>query len=198
MSKVLTAILVLCIGIGFMQCTGNTTSPIPRELTKAEKQLVESDNKFGLKLFKEINKAAKDSNVFISPLSVSMALGMTYNGADGSTKEAMENTLELNDLTIQEVNESYKSLIDLLAGLDPKVIFEIANSIWYRQNWSFEEEFTDQCKAYFNAEVKELDFNDPNALNIINEWVEENTNGKIKKIVMLISFTHYNSLYGLI
>mgnify|MGYP001102586628 CR=1 FL=1 len=183
MSKILNFTLVLLLCIGLMQCTESPVSPISRELTPAEKQLVKSDNKFGFKLFKEVIKEERDTNVFISPLSVSMALGMTYNGASGSTQEAMQTTLELNDLTIQEVNESYKSLIELLTGLDPKVQFQIANSIWYRQEFSFEEEFINLCKTYFNALVRGLDFNDPNAADIINGWVEENTNGKIKEIV---------------
>lgn len=181
--KILNFTLVLLLCIGLMQCIENPVSPISRELTPAEKQLIKSDNKFGFKLFKEIIKEEKDKNVFISPLSVSMALGMTYNGANGSTQEAMQKTLELNDLTIQEVNESYKSLIELLTGLDPKVQFQIANSIWYRQEFSFEEEFINLCKTYFNALVRGLDFNDPNAADTINEWVEENTNGRIEEIV---------------
>ena len=183
MYKILNFSLVLLLCIGLTQCTESPVSPISRELTLAEKHLVESDNKFGFKLFKEIIKEEKDKNVFISPLSVSMALGMTYNGANGSTQEAMQATLELSGLTIQEVNESYKSLIELLTGLDPKVQFQIANSIWYRQEFSFEEEFINLCKTYFNALVRGLDFNDPNAADTINGWVEENTNGKIKEIV---------------
>jgi len=178
--------LLICICIGFMQCSKRSASPDPkgwRELTVSEKSLVQSDNKFGLKLFKEIIKEEKDKNVFISPLSVSMALGMTYNGANGSTQEAMQKTLELNGLTIQEVNESYKSLIELLSGLDPKVKFQIANSIWYRQEYTFEKEFIDLNKKYFNAEVRGLNFADPNAVKIINGWVDKNTNGKIKEIV---------------
>ncbi|MEA3432829.1 MAG: serpin family protein [candidate division WOR-3 bacterium] len=183
MYKILNFTLVLLLCIGLMQCAETPISPISRELTLAEKQLVKSDNKFGFKLFKEIIKEEKDKNVFISPLSVSMALGMTYNGANGSTQEAMQKTLELSGLTIQEVNESYKSLIELLTGLDPKVQFQIANSIWYRQEYSFEEEFINLCKTYFNALVRGLDFNDPNAADTINGWVEENTNGRIKEIV---------------
>ena len=154
-----------------------------RELTVAEKRLVQSDNKFGLKLFKEIIEEEGDKNVFISPLSVSMALGMTYNGAKGTTQEEMQTTLELSGLTIQEVNQSYKSLIELLTGLDPKVRFEIANSIWYRQEFSFEEEFIHLNKTYFNAQVRGLDFSDPSAPDIINGWIDEGTNGKIKEIV---------------
>lgn len=190
MTKVVNFILVFCICVCIcvicMQCSNNHISPHdtpPRELTAAEKRLVESDNNFGLKLFKEIIKEEGDKNVFISPLSVSMALGMTYNGADGSTREAMQTTLELSGLTIQEVNESYKSLLELLAELDPKVIFQIANSIWYRQGFPVEDEFINLNKTYFNALVRGLNFNDPNASNIINGWVDENTNGKIKEIV---------------
>lgn len=186
MSKILNFTLLLCIYIGVLGCSKHSVSPNPRswrELTVSEKRLVESDNKFGLKLFKEIIKEEKDKNVFISPLSVSMALGMTYNGANGSTQEAMQKTLELNGLTIQEVNESYKSLIELLSGLDPKVRFQIANSIWYRQEYSFEKEFIDLNKKYFNAEVRGLNFADPNAVKIINGWVDKSTNGKIKEIV---------------
>lgn len=181
MYKILNLVLALCICVGCMQCASTTVSA--RELTAAEKALVESDNSFGFKLFQNIAAAEKDKNIFISPLSVSMALGMTLNGAAGSTREAMETTLELSGLTMQEINESYQSLIELLAGLDPKVRFQLANSIWYRQEWSFEEEFINLCKDYFDAEISGLDFNDPNARDVINGWVDENTNGKIKEIV---------------
>lgn len=186
MSKVFNCGLLLCLCIGLLQC-GTRSAPtnhrVSRDLTAAEKSIVDSDNRFGLKLFSQIIEEEKDKNVFISPLSVSMALGMTYNGANGETQEAMQKTLELDGLTLQEVNESYKSLIELLTGLDPKVRFQIANSIWYRQELSFEKEFIDLNKTYFNAEVKGLNFSDPNAAKTINGWVDENTNGKIKEIV---------------
>ncbi len=185
MFKTSSLLSVFCICIALLGCTENpVSSKPPRELRVAEKRLIESDNRFGIKLFREINiQEEKGKNIFISPLSVSMALGMTYNGTDESTKEAMEKTLELSGLAVQEINESYKDLIELLTGLDRKVKFQIANSIWYRQSWSFEEEFINLCKAYFNAEVSGLDFNDPGASEIINSWVDRNTNGKIEKIV---------------
>jgi serine protease inhibitor len=178
--------LLLCVCILLMQCSKHSTSSddeVSGELTLAQKHLIESDNKFGLKLFREIVKEEKDSNVFISPLSVSMALGMTYNGANGETQQAMQKVLELSGLTLQEVNESYKNLIELLTGLDPKVKFQIANSIWFRQDKEPEKEFVDLCQKYFDALVRAMDFADPNAAGIINAWVKENTNGKIEEIV---------------
>ena len=187
MNKKLILLVPLLMAIALMQCT--TKNPVsndqeePQGSTWYTKGLVESDNKFGIKLFKEIVEEEGDTNIFISPLSVSMALGMTYNGADGSTKEAMEKTLELSGLTTEDVNESYKNLINLLTQLDPKVEFDIANSIWYHDIWTPEKEFLDLCSQYFYAQVTGMDFSAPEAAEIINAWVDENTNGKIKEIV---------------
>jgi len=170
-----------------LQCTRDfSVQPIKgqvRQLTPLEKQVVESDNAFGLKLFKELIKAEPDKNVFISPLSVAMALGMTYNGAAGSTEEAMRNTLEFGNMSFQEINESFQSLIELLTQLDPKVRFQIANSIWYRLGFQVEQDFIDLNKKYFGAEVRSLDFSSPSSVDIINNWVDEKTNSKIDKII---------------
>jgi len=179
--------LLLIIALMLLQCSkrANPTSHQPPiDLPSVQKKLVHSNNKFGLKLFREINKTEKDSNIFISPLSVSMALGMTYNGADGATKEAMHQTLEFGDLSIQEVNQCYRYLVDSLTLLDPQVEFDIANSIWYRLcDLLPREEFLSVCQKYFDALVKGLNFDDPSTVDTINAWVDENTNGKIKEIV---------------
>jgi len=186
MFKKLNLLLILLISILLLQCSKNPVTNEDKAQPRSNwyaKALVESDNSFGFKLFKEIIEAEQNKNVFISPLSVSMALGMTYNGANGSTQEAMQEVLELSGLTIPEVNESYENLIKLLTQLDAKVRFQIANSIWYRQGLTPEEEFLNLCKEYFSALVTGLDFSHPNAAKTINAWVDENTNGKIKEIV---------------
>lgn len=186
MVKILKIFLPVVIVCCLIQCTDSSV-PVEknstRELTSSEKAIVSSDNNFGFKLFREVIREESNQNVFISPLSVSVALGMTYNGAAGITREEMQKTLELSGLTDKEINESYKSLIELLRGLDNKVIFQIANSIWYRLGWQFEEDFINTNKKYFDAVVSGLDFSDPEASKIINKWVEDNTNGKIKGIV---------------
>jgi len=176
----------MLVGVLIMFCSKNSIyaeEDSPRELNAVESKLVKADNKFGFNIFKEIVNEDKDSNVFISPLSISMALAMTYNGADGNTKQAMASTLELSDLSITGMNESYQSMIELLMNLDPQVIFQIANSIWYRQEYDVEHDFVDLNRTHFNAEIRALDFNKPNSVNIINNWVDKNTNGKIKEIV---------------
>ncbi len=167
----------------FIQCSNSPTGPNVRDLNQLEKQLVTADNQFGFNLFKTINTADKGKSLFISPLSVSMALGMTRNGAAGETERAMQSVLAFDNMSDDEVNQSYRSLIDLLVNLDPKVTMQLANSIWTRQGMTFNEDFLNTNKTYFDAFVQALDFNDANSVAIINNWVKDNTNGKIEKIV---------------
>jgi serpin B len=166
---------------------GDAFGPIddlPRELSVAELKLVEADNRFAFKLFRELNTLEEDgTNVFVSPLSVGMALGMTYNGAAGTTRDAMQQTLELGGMTLQEVNEAYHGLIGLLRDLDPRVEFALANSIWYRQGVPVLPDFLDRNQHYFDAEVRALDFSDAGAADVINGWVSDQTRGKIPDIV---------------
>ena len=150
-------------------------------LSVNEVKLISASNEFGFDLLKNINTNEIGKDLFISPISVSMALGMTYNGADGETKDAMRTALHLGDLTDDEINRSYESLISLLLSLDPEVAVALANSIWYRDNVEFEQTFLDIARQYFDAEVRGLDFSAENAADIINSWIEDKTNGLIKE-----------------
>ncbi len=162
---------------------GETITSLPRPLTVAEKKLIGGSNAFAFDLLRQVNTAQRESNVFVSPLSASMALGMTTNGAAGTTYDAMHNTLRLGDASRQEVNEGYKSLIALLRGLDKSTDFRIANSIWYEKTFPFNDAFLAESKSFFDAEVKPLDFTDPSALTTINSWVKTSTNEKIPAIL---------------
>jgi serpin B len=181
----LTLLPTFILGLFLLHCSDNPTSPAPPfALSTAQKMLIESDNRFGIKLFQKIVETGGDENVFISPLSVAMCLGITYNGAAGGTREAMAQTLELSGLSIEQVNESYRYLIETLTGLDPTVRFDIANSMWYNQTFPEPRaEFLAACQEYFSALVTGLDFSAPDAAATINAWVEENTKGRIDQIV---------------
>ena len=182
---ILSLILLLVMSCDICGIDNDEKIP-PRELSALEKEIVSSGNLFGIKLFNALNNAKPDSNLFISQLSISMALGMTLNGAADSTYEAMKSTLELQGLTEDEINQAYKDLIELLVNLDEKVVMNIANSIWIEDDFPVLQSFIDVNKIYFDAKVESFDVADPNAVNIINGWVEEKTNGKIKDIIDII------------
>lgn len=146
-------------------------------------RLISANTDFGFKLFVELSRQHDGKNIFISPLSVSIALAMTYNGAEGETQQAMAETLELSEMNMQEVNQANAELRTILENLDPKVVLNIANSIWAREGREFEPDFLERNREFFGAEVAALDFGDPESADIINQWVNDSTNGMIEKII---------------
>ena len=160
------------------------TTQLPRALTAGEQQLVSANNRFAFAFFGALAaRAGPDSNLFVSPVSIAMALGMTVNGAAGATRDSMLHALQVSGLPMDDVNAGYRSVIDLLRGLDRAVEFTLANSIWARAGYSFGVEFLDDARTYFDAEVRTLDFAAPTAAQTINDWVNAQTRGKIPEIV---------------
>lgn len=178
------ALPILLVAAACEQSTGpRPIHDLPRPLTDAEADVARASNAFAFDLLREVIASEGDANVFLSPFSASMALGMTMNGARGSTFEAMSGTLGFGGLSIAEINASYRGLLDLLDGLDPRVELQVGNSIWYREGFPVEQAFFDTTRAYFDAEVAALDFTSPASVDRINGWVADATNDRIDTIL---------------
>ena len=160
---------------------------LPRPLTAGEQRVIGAANDFSFALFRRLSAAQQNENVFTSPLSASMALGMATNGAAGTTYDEMRATLGFGSTATEtEIGESYKSLIALLRGLDSAVDFRIANSIWYRTGFPVNQSFLDAGQNWFDARVSAIDFGSPTAVPTINDWVSQATVGKIPTILETI------------
>jgi len=146
-------------------------------------RVIETNNEFGLELFRQVIAAEEKPNVMISPASVSIALGMAYNGAESTTRDAFEEVLNYDGLTREEVNEITKELIHVLVTNASGNLLKIANSMWYDEGFPVEPEFITLNSHYFDAEVNELDFRQASAVKTINDWVKDKTNGRIDKII---------------
>jgi serine protease inhibitor len=156
---------------------------LPRALSDGERAAIASSNHFAFDLFKSINTRFADSNLFISPLSASFALGMTMNGANGETFEGMRTALRIEETDLSSINGAYRDLITLLLELDSSVEMRIGNAIWYRDTFPFHQSFFDTVSHYFNARVAGLDFDSPGTVDRINAWVDTATAGKIPKVI---------------
>lgn len=157
------------------------------QLDEKSAQLVEADNTFGLEAFRLIRESSDKENLMVSPLSISVALAMAYNGAEGATKTEMEKTLKLNGLSTEQINNSYKMLIDALQSVDKDVVFEIANAIFYAQGFNVKADFINTNKTFYDAEVESLNFSLTSAVETINSWVADKTNNKIPTIIDQLS-----------
>ena len=156
----------------------------PIELAGGGDMVVTASNEFGLDIFQKIAaEETADKNLFISPTSISLALAMTWNGARTATADSMAYALRFPDLDTNEINAVYRDLMNGLTTVDEKVLLSIANSIWYRQDFLVENDFIAVNRNYYNAEIAGLDFGNPASKDIINGWVEDKTNGKIKNLV---------------
>ena len=156
----------------------------PIELRMMEK--VETDNDFALDLLKATYKFDDKENIFISPLSVSMALSMTLNGAVGETLEEMKVALRAKGYSVDDINEYNKSLKKALMEVDKSTEFTIANSIWYKNGITVYDAFINVNKDNYDAEIKTLDFSSPDAVTQINDWCAKQTKDKIPEIIQEI------------
>lgn len=185
--KLLSICSVVIILSLVCSCTKDDPKPLNepnlRTISVQEVEVVRSANNFSFDLFSRINGEHPDENLFISPFSISTALSMTLNGADGETLLSMKDALALDQLDITEINEGYKDLVELLLSMDNKVTLTVANSNWYTDQLTIHEAFKATLEEYYDAEVKATDFGDPATLDLINGWIEDKTNGKIKDML---------------
>ena len=167
--------------------TSKLPDPVKIELRSiAEKSIMQSDQNFAFDIFSNVfNEEAndEDNNFMISPFSLSMALAMTWNGAGGTTKEAMRNTLKLGDYSDDEVNGYYKKLKEALLKTDPTTKLSIANSIWTNQLVPIKPAFIKTNQDFFDATIESVNFVDPLTVGLINKWASDNTNNLVKKVL---------------
>lgn len=187
--------LAIALALG---CAGSTVDPVapargsartalPRALTSAEQGVLGASNAFSFALWKTITAAQRDSNVFVSPLSASFALGMTMNGASGTTYDEMRSALKFGDASLASIDTGYKSLIGLLTSLDASTTMRIANSIFYRAGFPFNQVFLGDAANYFDAQVTAQNFSDvAGTLSAVNGWVNTKTNGRIPSILQSV------------
>ncbi len=184
----LVALAFLAMACGTTEPTGTPSelTALPRPLTNVESQLVERSNRFTFTLLKRVDDDPAE-NLFLSPLSVSMALGMTLNGAANATLDSMRATLGVDGLSRDEINSGYRGLIDLLLDLDATTQMRVANSVWVRQGLTADPTFVSAVGTHFDADVRTLDFASPSAVNTVNFWVSDATNNRIRKVLERIT-----------
>jgi serpin B len=162
-------------------------------------QLAERNNRFGLELMAKLHKDGQ--NLFLSPFSIASALQMTSGAAAGETRSEMLKTLHVEDLALPEAN---RALIDLtLAHVGTALA--LANSLWGNSEIvTLNEDFAEECRRNYSAEVRTLPFADPRTLLTINRWISDRTAGKIPQLLdkiprdaagYLISAVHFKDAW---
>jgi len=149
---------------------------------------------FGLALLEQESTLNLKQNVFISPLSIFLALAMVENGAAGETKAAMRRVLALPvDASEEAVNESTAVLMTTLQS-QGKAELAIANALWVNVSSTIAPDFVRLCQNTYDATARTLDFNQPSSAVAINQWVSEKTRGKIPNILTPTAIAAANAI----
>lgn len=182
-TKALGASLVALLLCSNAALTRSRRSDNEGAKNQVDNRLTAASTRFSFKLYDQILKQRTGNNTFVSPASVMLALAMTYNGADGTTREAMARALEFESMSRDDVNRAFADLNSALAPADPKVQLKIANSLWARSGFTLNSAFVERNQQQYAAEIANLNFADPAAAKTINSWVSKNTDGKIDRII---------------
>jgi serine protease inhibitor len=148
----------------------------------ADHSLAAADNAFGFKLIKQLAEDHPATNISISSYSAATVLHMVASGAAGKTKTEMQQVLATTGLSFADVNVANRGIAQSLTSANTPVILTVANAIWYRPHTPINPSFISTNKQFYGATVEALNFSDPHAVEIINAWASEKTQGKIKRI----------------
>jgi len=160
------------------------------------RELAAGNNAFAFDLYQEIRDG--EDNLFCSPYSISVALAMTYAGAQGATEKQMADTLHFtlpqerlhpafNALDLELDSRSHTTAKEAADEETEEMAFElhVANSVWGQDGFTFRPEYLDLLALSYGAGVRLVDFraNAPAAVEAINQWVSEETEGRIRDIL---------------
>jgi serine protease inhibitor len=155
---------------------------------------------FGGRLLQQLLQRDEE-NVFVSPASVGLALGMAAGGAQGKTLAALEHVLGVDaKLAANRATRLFASIDTLPAD----VVVELANSLWARSDLPVSARYKAVMRESYRAEVRNIDFTLPGATTLVNDWVQRATHGHIagavdqidpSSILALVSATYFHGLW---
>lgn len=174
----------------------------PIELNATEKEMAAQQGDFASTLSLELCRqlgGEKTDNWLVSPFSLQCALGMLSNGANGETREEILYALGLSQYSQEEVNVYFKKLIEGLHTVNSAITVKTANSVWGNAGVPLKDDFQKMNIENYSAMVSQLDFSDPSAVDQINAWCNQTTEGLIPSILDEVNPTAtvylLNSLY---
>lgn len=138
---------------------------------------------FAFNLLDQSIGGKENKNIILSPFSISTALSMVLNGANGETEKAIAKTLGFSNKNMASVNTDNKSHLDSLKNVDNNTQLTIANALFINKQIKLKADFLETNKQFYGAEISSCNFSDQKTVTKINDWVSKQTKGKIPTII---------------
>jgi len=172
-------LLSLCVKATLLGAAVTHAAP-----TSAPANVAAADNAFGFRLLNAVQKTVPSGNVVLSPVSAALDLSMVLNGADGQTRQEMLSTLSLSGSQLSAINGANAQLIKVIRTPAQSITLSVANSLWVdSRHLTLRPDYVTQTRAWYDAEMTDLDFADPNAATRINSWASKETHGRISQVI---------------
>lgn len=151
----------------------------PDQVSDLSQEVLLANRQFALALYQQLQTNQK--NIFFSPLSIQLALAMTANGAANATLKEMLDVLRYEN--VEQMNEFSRLMQSYV--LTQSDVFSINNSVWIKESYQskVKQPFLDDVVKHYGAMVAVLDFGLSSAAPTINQWVKENTKGRIEEVI---------------
>lgn len=174
-------------GNGLFFLASDFNAPKEIELTENEKQLIASNNDFAFNLFR---KARDEESSIMSPLSITYALGMLNNGAEGKTQQEINQTLGFGTAGADAINAFCQKMLQEASTLDNKTKALISNTIFVNEGLGYrlQDGFVAKANEYYNAQPQNRDFADGETMDVINKWARDHTEGMIPEVLNEYTF----------
>ncbi|XP_074056744.1 leukocyte elastase inhibitor-like [Macrotis lagotis] len=147
-------------------------------------QLSVANTRFAVDFYKTLIKTHPKENIFVSPLSISTALAMVLMGAKGDTALQLSKTFHFDE--VDEVHSRLQSLNTSINKRGTSYILKLANRLFGENTYHFLSEFLDSIQKLYGAKLATVDFQhaSEDARKEINQWVKEQTEGKIPELLV--------------
>ena len=184
-SKSLLVIGFCIISLLFVGCvedsTVDTKTMINAESIE-EYDISTANNAFAFDMYSMIKN--NGDNVFFSPYSIFSAMAICYDGAESTTKEQISNVFYY-PLSKPVLEGSSKEIIDLINSGNDEYELKSANALWVLEDYTLNEQYVSNAEAYYGGKITPLDFagQTEDSRLVINDWIEDKTNDKIKNML---------------
>jgi len=186
------------IGIIFVLCAGIAVAAVlflfpyePNEPPQADNTgsteqgiqgVVNANNQFTFDLYSELDKS-EDGNMFYSPYSISAALAMTYEGAEGQTADEIKSVFHFPEDNILRPN--FAAIYNDINKENKDYELKTGNALWVQQDFPFLQEYISGVENYYGGKVAMLDFvkETEKSRETINSFIEKQTKDKIKDLI---------------
>ena len=153
-------------------------------LSRSQTCFVRNNNGFAFDLFKKVSESASGKSMILSPISITFALGMVDNGADGVTRQEINKVLGYDEKEIDELNDYCKTMLKESSKTDPSTTIQIANAAVVNSRHSgLKKDYTSVIESYYDALVYNKDFSKEDIRKFINGWCNNKTKGMIPSIL---------------